>query len=61
MKELYEYYNFALMTFDLEGQGQGQILKRLFFMKFMNFVTLFAPKPIPGVYLILGIQYFAQW
>ena len=52
MIELDEYYNFALMTFDLEGQGQGQILKRLFFMKFMNFVTLFAPKPIPGVHLI---------
>ena len=32
MIELDEYYNFALMTFDLEGQGQGQILKRLFFL-----------------------------
>ena len=31
MIELDECYNFALMTFDLECQGQGQILKRLFF------------------------------
>ena len=29
--ELNERYNFAYMTFDLEGQGQGQIVKRLFF------------------------------
>ena len=29
--ELDERYNFAFMTFDLEGQRQGQIVKRLFF------------------------------
>ena len=31
MIKLDECYNFAFMTFDLEGQGQGQILKRQFF------------------------------
>ena len=29
--ELDELYNFAQMTFDLEGQGQGQIVKKPFF------------------------------
>ena len=29
--ELVELYNFALMTFDLEGQGQGQIGKKSIF------------------------------
>ena len=29
--ELVELYNFALMNFDLEGQGQGQIGKKTFF------------------------------
>ena len=29
--ELVELYNFALMTFDLEGQGQGQISKKSIF------------------------------
>ena len=52
MIELDEWYNFALMTFGLEGQGQGQILKRLFFMTFVKFATLFAPKPIPEEHLI---------
>ena len=37
MIELNECYNFAFMTFDLEGQGQGQILKRLFFYEIYEF------------------------
>ena len=37
------------MTFELEGQGQGQIVKKVFFVKF---ATFFAPKPIPEVHII---------